>query len=109
MIESTKEYTFLELQAESTGRWGQPSFHLLSEGQVRAQILNLRAGTQRNPVTVSLVSLFTGITGELKIIACDREFSLRPLSQLVLLPNVTFSMQAAEDAACEWLQVPLAK
>jgi hypothetical protein len=109
MVESAENYTFIDLKSESARRSDQPAFHFLSEGAVRGQILNVDAGTKGKPVAVALVSIFTGISGEVKIVACDREFVLRPLSQLVLLPNVPFGLEASEQATCQWLQVPLTK
>jgi hypothetical protein len=106
MIESTSEYTFIDLRDESAHRKEQPSFHFLSEGDVRGEILNLRAGSKLGPVSVPLLSLLTGISGEIKIATCGREFVLRSMSQLCLLPNVSFILQASDEASCQLLKMP---
>ncbi|HCU11496.1 MAG TPA: hypothetical protein DGB72_05145 [Gemmatimonadetes bacterium] len=106
MIESTEKYTFVELADESARRYEQPSFHILSENGVRGQILNLRAGRKLGPAVVPSMTVLIGISGEVRIVACDREFMLRSLSQLTLLPNVSFTLQASGDAACELLTIP---
>jgi hypothetical protein len=55
---------------------------------------------------VPLVSLLTGISGEVKIATCGREFVLRSMTQLALLPNVSFVLEASDEASCQLLKMP---
>ena len=111
MVISTSKYSFVQLDEEAAQRGDQPSFHWFAEGQhsdVRGQIFNFNEGGElalphdRSPRHVFIV---VGVDGFVDAELEDRVFSLRPHSQLVVLPGTACTLRARSKAAVELISL----
>jgi len=107
MASSGEGFWFTQLDAEAARRCDQRSFHAFAEGMhsdVRGQVLTLNAGDShllpddRWPKHVFVI---LGLSGTVDATLAGRDFVLRTLSQLVVLPGVPCELRARSDAAVE--------
>jgi len=109
MATAADGYWFADLADEAERRRDQSSFHLFAEGNhsdARGQIVNLDAGASYElPVARLPRHLFVliGVAGSLEAVLPDARLTLRPLSQLVVLPRVPCVLTASTDASFEVL------
>jgi hypothetical protein len=109
MATAADGYWFAELAQEAERRGDQPSFHLFAEGthsDLRGQIVNLDAdGSYELPFGKLPHHLFVlvGVAGTVEAVLPDARLTLRPLSQLVVLPGVPCVLTACTDASFEVL------
>jgi hypothetical protein len=106
MIESTEDFTLLDLAGEAEQRADQPSFHVFSEAQVRGQVFRLGPGETLGELAYDGAVLVTGVSGELELEVAGLRRSFGPLCQVLVNRGVRFTLEARGPAAVQLVWSP---
>lgn len=105
-IESTDEWTVSDLDELAASRSDQPSFHLFSEQHMRGQMFNLSKGDVLSETVSEASVLITCIRGEIEVNLNGTVKRLLPLSQVLISPNVRFSIRSTEVSSIQMVWSP---
>jgi hypothetical protein len=109
--EIAQEPWFTQLDDVSSRRSDQPSFHVFAESQhsdVRGQVHNLPQGkalTVPYPGWARHVFIIIGISGVVDVQVGRWSYTVRPHSQLLLLPGMAGTLTAREASSVEVLSL----
>ncbi len=106
MIDSTEDYTHVDLASEVDSRVDQPSFHLFSEQHMRGQVYRLAASEVLPEIRYEGTVLVTGIQGTVEATIAGSAKPIGPLGQLLANPKVPFSVTAVTDAVVQLIWCP---
>ena len=103
---SKNGYTWGKLKSLSERRSDQNSFHIFSEAHMRGQIFNLKEGQHLPQASCDGNLLITGLKGIAQIIVEGDTILIEELDQILINPNVSFSLFAKTKASFQFIWSP---